>query len=334
MAAESCLSPGTGIPSDGRWSSPAASLLSGASLLRTPTSSSPRTGLDSWESVRIRKCHGPLIKSFFTGESYPPARHPPIPLAPWSAALAVAVAVELATIIIPTLVRSTPSPTCLSCIPLSSCIRLKRALIHIPLFSRPSPLPLCSSQAALGAPLSSDATSCAFASHTPDQAVIMPSDKAGHRHTYKKSTDNLRSTQTRTSSSGSQTPTPRRRPSTLLRNSSASNTDDKRHAQTTTATTTARPGSSPAPVRPSPSVPAHNPDRDSFHSILEDPFFQGYDPSSVNNLPAEPPRDQHTAGSIAQGNEWEADQRSTRPRRESLTIGSSQASQLWVCPQK
>lgn len=223
---------------------------------------------------------------------------------------------------------------------ISSCICPKRALPY-PLFSRLFPLLLCSSQAALGAPLPPDAILSILTSFTPDQPVIMPSDKAGHRHAYKKSTDNLRSaqspTQTRSSSSGSQTqtPTPRRRPSTLLRNASASNADDKRHAQTKATTTTRASSCWTPPVRPSPVAPApRNTDRDSFHSILEDPFFQEYDPSSVDNLPTESPRDQHTAGPTAQGDEWEAHQRSTRPRRESLTIGSSQASQLWVCPHK
>lgn len=164
---------------------------------------------------------------------------------------------------------------------------------------------------------------------------MMPSDKSGHRHAYKKSIDNLRSAQSRPSSSGSQTPTqaPRRRPSTLLRNTSASNTDSssKRNAQTKTA---GAGSSSITALRPSPPSTARDPDRDSFCSITEDPFFQGYDPSSVDNLPAEAPRNQQPAAASAQGNEWEAEQRSTRPRRESLTIGSSQASQLRVCPHK
>lgn len=165
--------------------------------------------------------------------------------------------------------------------------------------------------------------------------MTMPSDKAKNSHAYKRSADNLRSSQTRPSSSGSQAPTqqtPRRRPSTLLRNNT---TPSKLNAQATPRTTSSREGfRATTPSKAPPSPAARDTDRDSFHSILEDPFFQEYDPSSAENRPAEPPRDQHTASPLAHGNEWEGNQRSTRPRRESLTIGSSQASQIWVCPHK
>jgi hypothetical protein len=126
------------------------------------------------------------------------------------------------------------------------------------------------------------------------------------------------------------TQTPRRRPSNIGRHSSASVTQQSSARPASSHHSgTARSKVNSAPPAPE-SLSSKN--RDSFHSILEDPFFQVYSPSVAETPDVLAPL-QHTGrdtSAASEGDAKGANARWPQPRRESLTIGSSQPLVLQV----
>ena len=113
------------------------------------------------------------------------------------------------------------------------------------------------------------------------------------------------------------TPTLRHRPSNIAHDTATSN--DGESSQTAAGYSSHSSGSSLSTARP-------QSDRDSFYSILEDPFFQDYAPN-----PPTSGSDSHDEG-VPVKSALEGDDKSPKrwppPRRESLIPGSLH---FWVC---
>lgn len=189
------------------------------------------------------------------------------------------------------------------------------------------------------------------------------SSRHGHSHRH---SDTSRTTRSRRSSSAVVPPSPSRappppvpsasasrRPSAVARDSAQSNFDSSvfsRSSISTNFTTDSRVTSLSSPQYPQPTASY----RDSFISIVDDPFFQRFDPAfSAHAPPAtrlssdseagdadddqdeddeddEPDSDEQQASPTAQaagGHDPKSDRNWPPPRRESLTIGPAQ---YWV----
>lgn len=154
----------------------------------------------------------------------------------------------------------------------------------------------------------------------------MPTDKDGRRHAHR-SSGGSRSGKSRSDSHPpNPNPTPRRRPSNLSRDTHPPATNiDKQTLQTVPGHSSNSSGSSAASLstaRPASSY------RDSFHSILEDPFFQNYDANPSTEPIPDSPGERSPIRPAPEGDEKNTKKRWPPPRRDSLTTGSSQ---FWVC---
>ncbi|KAL6855254.1 hypothetical protein ACO1O0_006393 [Amphichorda felina] len=141
----------------------------------------------------------------------------------------------------------------------------------------------------------------------------MPADKDGH---------GPRSGKSRSSDSHSPSPTanlaPRRRASNIT-DSTLATSSDRQPSETAAAHSSHSSGSSAA------SLSTARPDshRDSFYSILEDPFFQDFQPTAPTRSGSDSHNEKPPVTSAPEGDEKSPKKRWPPPRRESLMPGNS-----------
>lgn len=159
----------------------------------------------------------------------------------------------------------------------------------------------------------------------------MPSEKAGSRHAHRttgrsRSPDNI-SPSTQTSSSiltgDPRRQAPRRASSYIgLR---ASSTREQKSSTSITTKPSGQTARSQALNIASSQEKHLAACRDSYHSILEDPFFQEYSPPILDNPDDESSNNNFSFfRNAAERDDKDPTQRWPQPRRESLTIGTSE----------